>query len=163
MFAGWQTGTPAVVHRRKGTTAVLSQGYYRGSTLSRPAIRDSMKNTRISREPRILGRFAGRDHGAYDGAFSQKLAGWCADTYTCHQERVHTTQKEKAGPAGTPSWAPHRTQSSQQLARLSSPTIVRMVAAKNFLANHAQACEAFFLAALVAFRCSDQSLAASSS
>lgn len=72
-----------------------------------------------------------------------------------------TTQKQNpgAGDAETCSAGPLRTPSSQHLARLSSPTIVRLVAAKNVSASHVQACEAFFLAALVALRY----LAASSS
>ena len=72
-----------------------------------------------------------------------------------------TTQKQNpgAGDAETCSAGPLRTPSSQHLARLSSPTIVRLVAAKNVSASRAQACEAFFLAALVALRY----LAASSS
>ena len=91
---------------------------------------------------------------------------YCGDTYTCHQERVHSTQKERLkskipgpGPPRIAALGPCRTPSSQHLARLSSPTIVRLVAAKNVSASRAQACEAFFLAALVALRY----LAASSS
>ena len=99
---------------------------------------------------------------AYYGAFSLVLRGYVhmppreSTFYT-----KGTTQKQNpgAGAAENCSAGPLRTPSSQHLARLSSPTIVRLVAAKNVSASRAQACEAFFLAALVALRY----LAASSS